>query len=116
MLILVEGVPGAGKSSTARFVRDALAAEGQPVRWWYEEEQGHPVYAFRNADEIAAVIAELVGGRHEQVIAAALEQWQRFADDVQRNQVTMILDGCLFGYLTWSLFPIEVPEAEIARY
>jgi thymidylate kinase len=116
MLILVEGVPGAGKSSTARFPRDALAAEGRAVRWWYEEERGHPVYCFHDAATLAAVVADLNAGQHERVIAAALARWRRFAAETRTSDTVVILDGCLFGYLTWSLFPLAVPEAEIAAY
>jgi hypothetical protein len=116
VLILVEGVPGAGKSSTARFLRDALEARQRPVRWWYEEEAGHPVYAFKDTDQLIAIQNDLRAGRFEPVIAAALAQWQRFADDIQCSGVTVILDGCLFGYLTWSLFPVEAPEDTIVKY
>jgi hypothetical protein len=28
----------------------------------------------------------------------------------------VLIDSCLFGYLTWSLFPLDVPEPEIAAY
>ena len=47
------------------------------------------------------------------VIAAALRQWRRFAALVGAGDEIVVIDGCFFGYLTWSLFPLDVSEAEI---
>src|SRR5689334_15798961 len=71
MLILTEGVPGAGKSSLARHLRDALSADGRPVRWWSEEELGHPVYVYRDDAELKQCIADLTAGRYNHVVLAA---------------------------------------------
>jgi hypothetical protein len=115
-LILFEGMPGAGKSSLAQWLTDHLTRQGEPVRWWYEEEVGHPVYLFRDAAGIAPVLADLAAGGHQPVIEAAVAQWQRFADAVQQMPERVVLDGCLFGYLTWTLFHYAVPEIEIVAY
>ena len=116
MLLLVEGVPGAGKSSLARHLRDALAEAGRPVRWWSEEELGHPVYLFRDDAELNQCIADLNAGRYEEVIQAALDAWRRFANDLRDSEATIILDGCLSIYLTYTLFFYDVPESTIAAY
>ena len=47
-LILVEGIPGSGKTTTARKIRDKLKAEGKCVRL-YEEGDSHPVDMAWNA-------------------------------------------------------------------
>lgn len=47
-LILVEGIPGAGKTTTARKVRDKLIAEGKRVKL-YEEGMSHPADMAWNA-------------------------------------------------------------------
>lgn len=41
-LILIEGVPGAGKSTTARFVCDRLARHGHEPALFLEGDWGHP--------------------------------------------------------------------------
>lgn len=115
-LIMVEGIPGSGKSTTAQFLVHALADGGFPVRWWYEEELGHPVYLFRDLPGLTQVREDLHGGRYRAVIAAALRQWRRFAAQVGAGEEIVVADGCLFGYLAWSLFPLDVSPAEIVAY
>jgi thymidylate kinase len=116
MLILIEGVPGAGKSSLARHLRDVLNAAGRPVRWWSEEELGHPVYVFQDDAGLNQCIADLTAGRYEAVVRSALEQWQRFADEISQSDTTVIMDGCLSIYLTYTLLFYDVPERQITAY
>ena len=115
-LILVEGIPGSGKSTTAQFLTHTLVNQGYPVRWWYEEEIEHPVYLFRDWAGLDRVRDNLTSGRYRAVITAALRQWRRFAALVRAREEIVVIDGCFFGYLTWSLFPLDVPIAEIMAY
>ena len=115
-LILLEGVPGAGKSTLAQTLLRHLVRHGIPARWWYEEDADHPVYVFHDHASLQHVLAELSSGRHAGVVAQALTVWQRFADAVLSQEEIVLLDGCLFGYLTWSLFPLAVSTAEIHAY
>ncbi len=41
-LILVEGIPGSGKTSTARYARDWLERHGMPARLYLEGDWDHP--------------------------------------------------------------------------
>src|SRR5512146_715020 len=41
-LVIVEGIPGAGKTTTARFIRDWLAAQGFQPRLYLEGDLDHP--------------------------------------------------------------------------
>jgi hypothetical protein len=115
-LILLEGMPGAGKSTLAQGVERELELAGVAARWWYEEELGHPVYCFRDLVGLRRVVADLGNGRHGRVIESALATWREFAASVAARDEIVVLDGCLFGYLTWSLFPFGVSEAEILDY
>jgi thymidylate kinase len=115
-LILVEGLPGAGKSTTAQFLARQLARRGIAARWWYEEELGHPVYLFRDRASLRQVLDDLAAGRRRRVVADALRHWRRFVAEARRSDPIALLDGCLFGYLTWTLFHFDAPEPEIAAY
>jgi len=59
---------------------------------------------------------DLTHGRYRAVIDAALAQWRTFAARVAADARVVLIDSCLFGYLTWSLFPLDLPDAEIRGY
>jgi len=42
-LILVEGFPGSGKSTTAQWLARQWQQTGRACRWFYEEQPDHPV-------------------------------------------------------------------------
>jgi len=115
-LILLEGVPGSGKSTLAQTLLRHLHRQGIAATWWYEEDMQHPLYIFHDEVSLRQVLDDLSGGHYRRVVARALTQWQRFADDLRDAEGVVLLDSCLFGYLTWSLFPLEVPEQEIHAY
>lgn len=76
--ILVEGLPGAGKSTTATRLAAALADDGTAVDHWPEDRPGHPVdladAAVLGAEELAALRSAGPGWR------AALDGAIRVAD------------------------------------
>jgi thymidylate kinase len=115
-LILVEGLPGSGKSTLAQYLVECARAESIDIRWCYEEEVDHPVFIFHDLDSLRSTVDALNQGDHATVIVAALEQWGRFAAAVASANTTLLIDSCLFGYLTWSLFPLDVPLGEIESY
>lgn len=115
-LILIEGIPGSGKSTLAQFIAHTLDRQGIACRWWYEEENNHTLYVFHDQASLLRTIGYLSSGRYHEVMAAALEKWKTFAQKLQSSETVAILDGCLFGYLTWSLFPLDIPAEEIQTY
>jgi hypothetical protein len=89
------------------------------VRWWYEEERGHPLHPFDDPVSLGRVADDLYSGRHARVVAAVLDRWRDLAAALARGgggEATVVMDGMLFGHLTWSLFPADVPQAEIEAY
>jgi thymidylate kinase len=115
-LVLVEGIPGAGKSSTCQLVRRCLDAAGQPAVWWHEEQRGHPVYVFDDRASLQATLADLGAGRSAAVVERALDRWAAFVEGARRRDEVVLVDSCLYGYLTWTLFWYDVPAEEIAQY
>ncbi|QDT46515.1 hypothetical protein Pan258_05340 [Symmachiella dynata] len=87
-IILVDGMPGTGKSTLAQFIYRQLRSGGQPVKWYHEESATHPVRLFYEphrhrswsnyCDEVVSswqqFVRELVSGNDVFVIDAALLQ------------------------------------------
>lgn len=76
-LVMVEGLPGAGKSTAAAFVEDWLAQRGVPVRRFAEGRTDHPV----DFEQVAV----LTGAQLEQVLADFPEQRTELARTAQRR-------------------------------
>jgi thymidylate kinase len=115
-LVLLEGVPGSGKSTMGQFLAGELSAQGIPHRWWYEEEKAHPLYVFQDRASLQRVLDDLAAGKSHQVIATALDKWRDLATKIASSEEIVVLDSCLLGYLTWTLFAFDVPTAEIRAY
>ena len=110
-LILLEGLPGSGKSTTAQALLRALTAHGVAARWWYEEQLGHPVYAFTDPVSLRGLLDDLAAGRYRRVVADALRRWRAFAADLAASEGVVLVDSALLGYLTWTLFPAGIPQS-----
>ena len=66
-LVLIEGIPGAGKSTTARFVKDVLARRGLQPQFYTEGDLDHP------ADYESVACLSLADYEH---LLAAYPAWQ----------------------------------------
>jgi hypothetical protein len=112
LLILLEGLPGSGKSTTGQRLQEHLG-----VRWVSEMQPDHPIYAFHDRASLNAMLGDLAAGKHEAVIERAVAKWSAFASSVRESGHTHVLDSCLFGYLTWTLYPhFDVGPAVVRAY
>lgn len=79
-LVLVEGLPGSGKSTTAAHVADWLARRGVPVEHYAEGRTDHPV----DVEQVAVLTTEQVLGiaaESPQSSMALLSAAERHGDD-----------------------------------
>lgn len=113
---MIEGIPGSGKSTMAQSISRTLKRQGIDHKWWYEEEKGHPVYIYDDYNSMGDIIQQLNDGNYQLIIQKALDQWKEFSRIIQASNEIVIVDGCLYGYLTWTLFPYNVPQCEILAY
>lgn len=118
-LVLLEGMPGSGKSSMAHALQRRLAALEAPHRWWYEGEQGHPLYTFSDWKSMDAWIGELCSGdaqRVEAAVAVTLSQWRRLGEVLAAREEVVLFDGMLYGHVGWTLFAGDAPAETIREY
>jgi hypothetical protein len=82
-LVLVEGLPGTGKSTTAQWVAYVTTCRGRRARWVYEQEVPHPI--------LGAERPRLRSWKEH--LGRRLAGWARFVDDVRSGDTATIVDS-----------------------
>lgn len=103
-MILIEGFPGAGKSTTAQFLARLLARRGGRARWIYEGELPNPL--------VPSVPA---GGYQswEQFVDLRVEQWRAFAAAAGDHDATIIPESALLQLPVFTMLRRNVETAVI---
>lgn len=83
-LILVEGIPGAGKTTTARKIRDELISQGQNVVL-YEEGMSHPADMAWNA--------YLTETEYDDFLNKCLNMWDTSEKSVSKEELKNIIEA-----------------------
>lgn len=107
-LILVEGVPASGKTTTSKWICQRLQARGGSARWCDELDRAHPVIdreAMRHC-------------REPGYAQRCIDRWSRFAESLLESKqgCVWILEACLFQNTVRFLLEHEHAEGESERY
>ena len=103
-LILIEGMIGSGKTTTARHLADRLSRLGEDVRVFDEGAADHPIRT-RRVDELLAAPAP---GDPD---AYSASQWRRLAERCLSGEQTVILESV---FLQNSVMPAFIDGAPAA--
>jgi len=103
-LILVEGIIGSGKTTTAGHLAGWLSCRGADVRVFAEGAADHPIRN-RRVDELLAAPAPGDPG------AYSAGQWRRLAERCLRDEQTIILESV---FLQNSVMPAFIDDAPTA--
>jgi len=106
-LILVEGLPGSGKSTTAQYVYDQVRRNGGRARWYYEDETPHPVAATKGVQRPRGF---------KEFSQAALARWRDLVSRTRRSGETAIIDAHFFQDTIIALLRANVKRALIADH
>jgi hypothetical protein len=107
-LILIEGLPGSGKTSLAEWLCAHVEAQGTSASWIPELLDDHPV-----ADRSLMRTAKANGYADR-----CVERWAAFSREVQAldSPHLFILEGCLFQSTVRFLIEYERSAEEVHRY
>jgi len=112
-LVIVEGIMGSGKSTTARCIATRLESAGRPAQAVTEMTRPHPV---RATDELSHWYQPWLDITPAGLAERSLAKWQSFVAATQTAATAHVLDGQLFhGDLT-NLFLMDAGSAAIANY
>jgi hypothetical protein len=105
-LILVEGCPGSGKSSTSQHIARQLQAAGVECRWYYEEESPHPL----------AIGRQLYGRANFRDFGRdVLRAWRDFASRAKRGRVVHIVESHFFQDIIGPMVRVDIKPDRILR-
>jgi hypothetical protein len=67
-----------------------MQRQGYEHKWWYEEEQGHPVYIYHDYETMQKIVDDLSNGNYRKVIDMALKRWHEFAAAVKHLLILLL--------------------------
>ena len=85
-LILIEGLPGSGKSSTAHWLHHSFRQSRIPSQWFYELSEFHPLALRSNESKIS----------RSQLPTKNIEVWKRFIQSEINECEVVIIDSGFF--------------------
>jgi hypothetical protein len=88
-LVLVEGFPGSGKSTTAQWLARQWQLAGRACRWYYEQQADHPVVGIPAGAEYKT---------WEEYFAYRRERWLAFTVEAARGDALIVLESALLQY------------------
>ncbi len=116
--IFVEGIMGAGKSTTAWFLTEQLQREGIAARFMaegptIEEPEHHPIRVATDLPHPHAVWRDVTV---EEFIALSLQKWRAFVSEAQQSTTVTVCDGLLFHGNMTDLLLMNAEPTVLSRY
>jgi hypothetical protein len=103
-LILVDGLPGSGKSTTAQWLELQLRRNGFAAHWIHEANVPHPLW-FGGIDGSRFTLPDFERTTPGALIQSGLDKWRRFTDTVRASDTIYVVESYPFlnamGILLW---------------
>lgn len=103
-LILVEGIPGSGKSTTARFISLQSERNGLRTKLYHESAFQHPIFIQENSDN------------HKEWMERYLANWVTYINDQISNETTVVMESALFQNPILRLLHMDIDRDEIIEF
>jgi hypothetical protein len=100
-LILIEGLPGSGKSGTTAHLGESLLRNGISCSWFLEDDENHPI--------------DLSDFALKDISMKLLPLWESFVRDAQPDQGMTIMESRLWQNTSLFMYMAEYPFKEIVE-
>jgi hypothetical protein len=101
-LVLIEGFPGSGKSTTTGYLQSIFKQQGYDCRQYLEDDAPHPI----------ACLDFEIKGLTEKIIPV----WKNFVEQAAREPTITIIESRLWQNTALFMYMSEVDVGEIAGY
>lgn len=110
-LVLIEGLPGSGKSTTAHLLSLHMAVYGWPARWVYEHQQPHPIFHY--PDILAAIES---GAVKDGFFDTALDHWRQLAASMASEPTSVVMESSFFQIPVHPMRLMNWDDSRITAY
>jgi tRNA uridine 5-carbamoylmethylation protein Kti12 len=101
-LILIEGLPGSGKTTTTVYLGQLLQGRGIACRWHLEEDQTHPI----PCDDVQI----------KHLTEKMVPRWQAFVEAAVRDPAVSIIESRLWQNTALFMYMSTYPAEDVVRY
>ncbi len=101
-LILIEGLPGAGKTSTTTYLGTILRERGLASRWYLEVDKPHPI--------------DCLDFKLKDLCQKMPPLWQSFTDQALREPTVTLMESRLWQNTALFMYMSEYSTADILHY
>jgi len=110
-LILIDGIPGSGKSTTAHFIARQLEKNGIKTKWFHEADNEHP---------LSVSLKEKVEGGQDpykfRLFVSYPEKLTEFVNNVINDEYVYIIEAYLFQNILNQFFKLDTDKKTIQNY
>lgn len=109
-LILIDGITGSGKSTTAQFLAKQLNENDIKVKWYHEDEYNHPL---GYEEDVEVFLSQ---EESEKFMTTIPKLWQQFVDHASENNEVHIIESHLLQDTVRILFQNNLKEERIFNF
>ncbi|HEU0292502.1 MAG TPA: hypothetical protein VFR47_07185 [Anaerolineales bacterium] len=95
-LIVFDGLPGSGKTTTGQWLTLLLQQQGLNARWLPEAEVSHPLWWYQHWDGAAYQPPDFENTPIETFIQNSLRKWKDFVDQAHTNAQLHVAESLFF--------------------
>jgi DNA polymerase III delta prime subunit len=110
-LILIDGIPGSGKSTTAHFIARQLEKNGIKTKWFHETDMEHP---------LGVSLKEKVEGGQDpykfRLFVSYPEKLTEFVSNVINDECVYIIEAYLFQNILNQFFKLDTDKHSIRDF
>src|SRR5262245_14629822 len=112
-LILIEGIAGAGKSSTTHQLGLHLEKLGYDVEWWFEQDLAHPIFP---ADQRLQYDREIEAGIRRDIRDGVLARWRALAAGLAGTKKIILIERGFLQMVIDHHLLLDLPKLDAGEH